>query len=130
MSTENNLFITAARKKYRFASHKGYLSVEDLFDSTLDSLDIIAQSLDQIIQKAGAKSFVKKRTPSSVEESEKLEIVKFVIETKIAEADERKTRADKASQKAFLGELLNKKKLEKLEGLTAEEIEAQIKALE
>ena len=131
MSTENtnNMFIKASREKMRFESGRGSVSVEDLWDFNLSALDNIAVSLDEKIQKAGRKSFVDKRTPSTSAAVTQLEIVKFVIETKQAEDEARKTRAEKAGQKDFLKSLLEKKRMEQLEGLSAEEIQKQIDSL-
>jgi hypothetical protein len=130
MNTDTNtLFITAARKKYRFDSGRGLVTVEDLFDLALESLDKIAVGLDEAIQKAGKKSFIAKRTDSTTELDNKLEIVKFVITTKQEEAEARKARSEKVAKKAMLEELLNKKNLEKLQGMSAEEIQKQIDEL-
>ena len=125
----NDLFVVAARKKFRFDSTKGQLQVEDLFDFPLNSLDTIAIALDEKIQKAGRKSFVAKKSVSTGDDESKLEIVKFVIETKQAEEDSRKTKAANESQKTFLKDLLQKKNMEKLESLSPEEIQKQLDQL-
>lgn len=127
MSTQTNinqLFIIAARKKYRF----GNVTVEDLFDLNLSALDTIAVTLDEKIQKAGRKSFVEKRTASTTELENQLEIVKFVIDTKQTEAEEKKNREKKAAQLEFLHNLKKEKELKQLEGLSIEEIDKQIAA--
>jgi len=129
MSNTNELFVLAARKKYRFESGRGSVSVEDLFDLSLAALDNVAVALDEKIQKAGRKSFIAKLSRSTGDDENRLEIVKFVIETLQAEADARKTRAEKENQKAFLKGLLEKKQLEQLEGLSAEEIQKQLDQL-
>ena len=125
----NDLFVVAARKKFRFDSTKGQLQVEDLYDSSLLALDAIAITLDEKIQKAGRKSFVAKKSVSTGDDESKLEIVKFVIETKQAEEDARKTKAADESQKTFLKDLLQKKNMEKLESLSPEEIQKQLDQL-
>jgi len=125
----NTLFVIAARKKFRFETTKGHLVVEDLFDLSLESLDAIAVNLDKKIENGGKKSFIGKRDTSASENESKLEIVKFVIQAKLEEADARKTRAEKASQKEFLASLLEKKRMAQLEGLSIEEIQKQIDAL-
>jgi nitrous oxide reductase len=125
----NELFIIAARKKFRFNTSKGSLNCEDLFDLNLPTLDNIAVALDEEIQKAGRKSFVQKRTNSTTNLEIQLEIVKFVIETKQAEAEERKTKEANEARRAFLLDLKNKKALEQLEGLSLEEIDEQIAGL-
>lgn len=131
MSTENNtLFITASRKKFRFETAKGLLSAEDLWDLNLNSLDAIAVALDDKIQKLGRKSFVAKRAASTSDLNDQLEILKFVIGTKIAEDEQKKVKADKESQKAFLNTLLEKKKTEQMEGLSVEEIQKQLASLQ
>lgn len=128
MSTET-LFVKAAKKKFRFQSGKGPLSVEDLFDLPLTALDAVAVALDEKVQKAGRKSFIGRRTESDSQANDELEVVKFVIELKMAEQDAAKVRADKAAQKTFLKDLLAKKQVAALEGLSAEEIQKQIEAL-
>lgn len=125
----NTLFVTAARKKFRFETTKGHLVVEDLFDLSLESLDLIAVNLDKKVENGGKKSFIGKRDTSASENETKLEIVKFVIQTKLDEADARKTRAERANQKDFLASLLEKKRMAQLENLSVEEIQKQIDAL-
>ncbi len=129
MSTTNELFVTASRKKYRFDSTRGQLNTEDLFDLSLTALDAVAVALDDKIQKAGRKSFVGKRTAATGDDENKLEIVKSVIEFKQTEDEARKTRVAKDSQKAFLSSLLEKKQMEKMESLSEEEIQKQLASL-
>ncbi len=129
MSTTNELFILAAKRKYRFESGRGSVSVEDLFDLNLTTLDTVAVALDDKIQKAGRKSFIGKRSASTGDDENRLEIVKFVIEHLQTEAEARKTRADKENQKTFLKGLLEKKQMEQLEGLSVEEIQKQLDQL-
>lgn len=121
-----NLFVVAARKKFRFESTKGMLTVEDLFDMNLTALDNIALVLDEKIQKLGRKSFIQKKATSTTEIESQLEIVKFVIETKQTEAEESKARAAKEAQRAFLLSLKEKKQMEKLESLSLEDIDKQL----
>lgn len=128
MSTET-LFVQAARKRLRFQSNKGQVSVEDLWDLSLESLDSIAVAVNDVLEKEGKKSFIAKRTTSSTENTLKLDILKFVIETKQAENEARKTRAETATKVAQLEEVLLKKQEEKLGGLTEEELLKQIAAL-
>lgn len=125
----NELFKQATQNKYRFESTKGLLTVEDLWDLSLTALDNVAVTLDEQIQKAGRKSFIERRAASTTELDNKLEIVKVIIADKQAEKEASKVRADKLAQKAFLTDLLNKKKLTQLEGLSVEEIQAQLNAL-
>lgn len=129
MSLES-LLVKAARKQWRFATNKGHLTFEDLWNLKLEDLDKIAVALDEKIQKGGRKSFITKRAESLTEEQGMFDLVTYVIETKMAEADAAKARAGKASQKAFLQDLLQRQRIASLEKLTPEEIEKQIAALD
>ena len=126
MSNTNEMLVAAAKKKFRFNSGKGLCTVEDLFDLPLTTLDIIAVALDEEVQKAGRKSFIATKSASTTEASTKLEILKLVIEDKQAAAEAAKVRAEKASQKSFLTSLLEKKKMEPSEGLSLDDIKAQL----
>jgi hypothetical protein len=128
MSNEN--FIEATKKKIRFSTTKGSLSVEDLWDLNLESLDKIAVAVDEDIQKEGRKSFIGKTSRTSSQKTLSLEILKFIIEEKIKEEEKKKDRLQKAAQKEFLSELLNKKRLESLESLSVEEIQKQLSDLD
>lgn len=123
------LLLTAAKKKYRFATTKGHLAFEDLFDLSLAALDIVAVALDEKLQKGGRKSFITQRSTTMTEEQDMLELVVYVIDSKKADAEAAKVRSTKASQRQFLEELKKKKEIANLEGLSLEEIEKQIAAL-
>ncbi len=129
MSNVNDLFVVASRKKYRFDSTKGKLTVEDLWSLSLTDLNGVAVAIDDKIQALGRKSFIAKTSASSTDAENQLEIVKTVIATKQTEAETAKTRLEKESQRTFLKSLLEKKKMEQLEGLSTAEIEAQIAQL-
>lgn len=128
MSTQNiaELFVTASRKKYHFTTAKGSLDVSDLWDLNLESLDRVAVSLDDAITKAGTKSFINKKSNSSKELEDKLEIVKYVIQVKQEEAEASKVRAEKAAKKERLLQILEKKEDESLEKLSAEDIKKML----
>jgi len=123
------LFITAARKKYRFDTTKGQVTVEDLFDLNLTSLDAIAVALDDKIQTLGRKSFIAKRSSSTTEVNNKLDIVKYVIETKQEEAAERERRASVEAELAYLQSIKEKKMIDKDHNLSLEELDARIASL-
>ncbi len=125
----DNLFVTAARTKLRFVTARGSISSEDLFDLPLAALDRLAVAADEQLSKATGKTFIGRRTESSTVPKLQLDILKFVIESKMVEAEQEKTKADKAANKAFLKNLLDKKKTEKLESLSEEEIQKQLDAL-
>lgn len=116
------MFKQATKLKLRFATNKGYLSVEDLWDLSLPSLDKIAVALDEELAKSPRKSFITDNTPKNDELELKFNIVKEIIATKMKEKSDKEIAKDKAAEKARLTELLAKKRSEKLESLSEEEL--------
>lgn len=123
------MFKQASKIKLRFATNKGYLSVEDLWDLSLPSLDKIAVALDEELAKSPRKSFITDNTPKNDELELRFNIVKEIIATKLQEKADKEAAKDKAAEKARLTELLAKKQSEKLESLSEEELMKRLEAL-
>ena len=127
MSDVNALFLTAARSKFRFGSSAGQLSTEDLWDLPLSgrgaNLDEIARALHKGLKDAdGDISFVKPAVKTTVELQAKFDIVKYVIDTKMADEE-------KAATKQKLLAKLAEKQDKALDNLSEEQIKAMIDAL-
>ena len=131
MSDNNisDLFINATRDKVRFNTLHGQLMVEDLWDLSLIHLDQLAVSLDTAIQNAGRKTFIDVRPKGAEDLQAKFDIVKHVIDTKLAEKAAAKVAADRAGQMAFLKGLQEKKQIQALENMSEEEISAKLAEL-
>lgn len=125
-----NIFEQASRLKLTFATNKGQLSVENLWDLSLDSLDIIAKAVNRELKASEEESFVKTRTKTNTELQLKLDILKRVIEVKLEEAETKKNKAAKAAQLSLLKELQANKQLQDLQSLSTEEIAKRIAELE
>lgn len=126
-----DLFVLAARKKFRFATSRGQVTVEDLWEMSLTSrddfnLDNVAINLDEQVD---TKSFVKRRSAEGNVNQQKLEIVKFIIETKIVESEAAELAAMNKQKKDKLLAILASKEEQKLAGLSEEEIRAEIAKL-
>ena len=132
MSAENarNLFQVASRKKYRWDTPKGQITVEDLWDLKLTDLDKIAVSLDDKVMKAGGKSFISTPKPGAVEDKDKLDIVVEVITIKVAEAEAKKAATEKAQRAALYQQLIANKKMEALQSMSLAELEAEAAKLQ
>lgn len=93
--TENNLFEEASRKKLRFPTERGELSVEQLWDLPLTSdrglsLDAIAIGINVQLKAVSEDSFVKPQSnPRKAQYEMMLEIIKHIIAVKQTEAAER-----------------------------------------
>lgn len=128
-------FEKAAKLKLRFPSNRGQLTTEDLFDLPLTSksgfdLDSIAKAVNRELKDSSEESFVAPAKPASAIDSLRLEIVKSVIATKVAERDERAAKAEKKQKRDRLLELLANKEDAALAELTPEQIREQLAALD
>ena len=129
-----SMFEIAVREKYRFPSTKGELSVENLWDLPLQSkigcdLDTVAKGLYHSLKAMAEESFVKATNPAKGELERKLEVVKYIIQVRLAENESKVNAARRQDEIRKLEELLSQKKDQALLSLTAQEIEAQLQAL-
>ena len=132
----DNLFLQATREKFRFESSKGDLSVEQLWDLPLTSrtgfdLDTVAKAVNADLKTSNEESFVNVNNNPAVSRLQaKLEVVKAIIEVKLAQAEATKKRAEKVAERQRLMEVLHSKKDQELQGLSVEEIERRLAQLE
>lgn len=130
------LFLAAAVLKLRFDSAVGQLTTEQLFDMPLTSktpgksLDDIAKSINAELKQASEESFVAtSHNPAKTALQNKLDVVKAVILHKQEEAARRASANQRAEQRQFLLDLLDRKRTDELSNLSAEEIQARLNAL-
>ena len=122
------MFRIATREKYRFP-YKGQISVEDLWDLSPVQLDTVYKTLSASKKNSTADSLIAARTPEDDTLENKLEIVRYIFETKKREADERKEAAAKAERKRHLTEILARKEDAALEGMSADDLRKMIEEL-
>lgn len=131
------MFEEAVRRKFRFESPKGLLTTEDLWDLPLISsrgvtvsLDDIAKNVNRQLKETSEESFVSPTNNSKAQLLQsKLDILKHIISVKLRERDEIAAASRRQSEKARLYELLEKKELQELEGLSKEDIQKKIAEL-
>lgn len=129
------MFAFATRKKFRFDTYKGQVTVEDLWDLPLTAtngrpnLDDIAKELYKKMKDENEMSFVK---PTSQVNKEfniiktKFDIVKYIIDVKLAEAEAaKKAKETKARNQRILG-LIAQKEDEALASKSKEELLAML----
>lgn len=124
------LFIEATRKKYRFL-HKGEISVEQLWDLDLESLDAIFQKLN--LQKKeidGVESLLSKKNSQLSILDNKIDIIKFIVKTKQDEATKNETAAAVFKRRQELNELIDRKKKASDEDKSVEELQEELKQLQ
>lgn len=131
-----NLFEQASRVKLRFASTKGELTVEQLWDAPLISgngfnLDVIAKDVNTQLKASTEESFVKQARPNAAQAALelKLEILKHIIGVKLAEADAAKASVARAEELRRLKEALAHKQDEALMSMDADALKKRIEEL-
>ena len=122
------MFEEASRKKLRFATNKGLISTEDLWDIPLTHVDILARSHSKELKDAAEESFIKPRTKDSALELG-FEILKHVIEVRLAEREVAKATVERGKQRKLLVDIIAKKKVEALSESDIGELEKQLAEL-
>lgn len=123
------MYKKALKMKLRFATTKGRLTVEDLFELRLTDLNNIAIELDKKLSETPRKSFISDIAPDTAEDELRFNIVKDIITTKLAARNAAQDAKAKTAEKAQLTEILHRKKSQALENLSVEELEAKLAAL-
>lgn len=127
------MFKEASKKKLRFATSKGELSVENLWDLSQTALATIVRALKKklVNDDDNELSFLDD-TSSSIKSDDQLrfDIAKAVYLDKKAENDELKNKAAKKQQRQDLLEALQKSQNKALEQKSPEEIQKMIDELE
>jgi hypothetical protein len=132
----SDLFRIATRSKYRYASERGLLTTEDLWDLPLTSrnkfdLNNVAITLNSELKSLAEESFVETSTnPRRKELENQLEIVKLVIATKQTEKQAATDRAAKAALKARIQEAIDTQESAALSNAPLEQLRAQLAELE
>ena len=134
--TTVNIFERATRIKLRFASVKGSLSVEELWELPLASkvgqpnLDTLAIDVHRQLKAMAEESFVADSRNSNKAPLElQLDVLKHIIAVKIQERDDKQSAAQRAEQRQRLTAALERKQDQALEGMSVEDIQKQLAAL-
>ena len=130
-----NIFEIASKKKFRFDTNKGQLTVEDLWDLPLTAsngrpnLDDIAKDLYKKMKEDSELTFVKPASQSNKEfniAKAKFDIVKHIIDVKLAEAEATKKAKETKARNQRILELIAQKKDEALASKSEEELLAML----
>ena len=121
-----DLYKKATRIKLRFISTYGQLHVEDLWDLPMksdksESLDSIYIELNKKISEGTSKSFFGNTLDSTLKL--KLDIIKDVLETRVAKIEAKKETVAKLQHNANIDALIQAKTIEAQKELTIEELE-------
>lgn len=131
-----NIFEQASVNKTRFASNKGDLTTEQLWDLPLTSksgfdLDALAKAVNAELKATAEESFVATSTnPAKAVLEHKLEILKHIIAVRLAQNEALRLAAQRTIERRKLLDILGQKEDQALAALTPEEIRERLAKLE
>jgi len=128
METEK-MFELATRNKVRFP-FRGVITVEDLWDLPVGSLDAIFKTLNSQLKQAKEESLLNVRTKQDEELDLQIEIVKHVVKVKLDEDTLRLQAKDKREKKQKIMEIMAAKQDESLKSKSLEELSKMIDELD
>lgn len=116
-----DIFERATREKTRFC-FKGLVSVEELWDLSLEYLDSLWCELESELEKLPKKSLLATNTKQRDEIEFKQEIIKHIVETKKAEKLANEQLKANAAKKQMVLDIIEQKKNEDLKSMSLEEL--------
>mgnify|MGYP001092145071 FL=1 len=124
----NKMFDVAVRNKFRFP-FKGVISVEDLWDLSVQQLDGIFKTLKSQEKKAQEESLLDTRTPEDEALKTKIDIIRYIVTVKLDEAKQAEHAKENRDQKQKILGILTEKQDADLRSKTPEELQAMLNQL-
>ena len=124
----NNMFEVAVRNKFRFP-FRGVVSTEDLWDLSVQQLDEIFKTLKSQERKAQEESLLNARTPEDTVLETKIEIIRYVVNIKLGEAEQLKRAKAVRDEKQKIMAILADKQDADLRNKSTEELQAMLEQL-
>lgn len=126
---EVNIFEYAVRNKVRFP-FRGLISVEDLWDLSLANLDSIYKSLNKQAKQSDEESLLSTKTNVDAELEIKINIVKYIVSTKLEERKARENENMKKIQKQKIMSAIAAKEDEALQNSSVEDLKKMLNDIE
>ena len=123
---EINIFEVAVKKKLRFP-YKGSITVEDLYDLSVQELDKIFKALRQKQKASEEESLLTTKSDEDSLLDVQIGLVKHIVEEKQQAAEAAKKAAETRAQNQRIKEIIASKKDAALQNMSIEELEKLIK---
>ena len=120
-----NVFEYATRKKVRF-QFKGQISVEDLWDLSLENLDSIYKMLKAQAKVEQGESLLRKANPNEELLGVQIAIVTHIANTKLEEREARQKDKERRERNARIKEIIAQKQDADLQNKSVEELERML----
>lgn len=127
--SDMNLFEVATRANYQFP-FRGMINVIDLWDLSLTNLDSVFKTLNAEVKKFEEESLLHTKSKEDEEISNKIEIVKYIVNVKLNEKKKRENDIKNAETRQKLLEIKAKRQNAALESMSDEELDKALAELE
>lgn len=124
-----NIFEFATRNKVRFP-FKGMISVEDLWDLSLENLDKVYKALNAQVKQQEEESLLATKSQEDVVLDTQIEIVKHIFEAKTKEKEDRLQALAKKEQKQKIMAIIGRKEDEALQNSSLDDLKKMLEELE
>lgn len=125
-----NIFEKATRRKIRFATVQGNLSVEDLWDLPLPALNELAKDLNRERKIEAEEDFLVEKSRKNTMLDLCFDLVIHILDTLKQEKEDRAQAAENQAEKAKLVSALARKQDQELDDMSKKDIEKAIKTLD
>lgn len=122
------LFEKATRMRLRWP-YRGLCNVEDLWDLDVEDLDAIYKTLNRKRKAEQEDSLLAERTGEDEKLTLKIEIVKHIVETMLAEAEARKEAAKKAAKRQKIMAIMEQKQEQAMMDMGLDELKNMLDEL-
>ena len=117
-----NMFELATRYKFRFP-FKGMISVEDLWDLSVENLDTVFKCINAEMKKTKEESLLSTKSKDDEVLEMKIKIVKYIVEVKQKEKEEREKMFLKKERNQKIMAIIAAKQDEELQNMSVEELQ-------
>lgn len=124
-----NMFEVATRNKIRFP-FRGMVSVEDLWDLSVEDLDKVFKVLNSQVKQVKEESLLNNKTKEDEVLEVQINIIKHIVNIKLEESKLRLKKKENKEKKQKLLSILESKQEADLQNKSAEEIQKMIDEME
>ena len=122
---KEKIFEVATRGKMRFPFN-GRISVEDLWDLSIENLDSVFKTLNSQVKYAKEESLLQSRTREDEVLDTQIEIVKYIFDVKVAETNAKLEERERKEKKQKIASILLAKQDEELQNKSTEELQKML----
>lgn len=120
--------VTIGRNRIRFP-YKGNITFEDLWTLPVKELDTIYKALRLVQKQQGEESLLNTKSAENTVIDAQIEVVKFVVETKMQEVAEKTEAAKNKQKKEKIMQILEEKEDGQLAAKSPEELRKMLEEL-